>query len=46
MKNGARMNTVLYHKQAGGSYCQIVLGNNTLRLNALLKAGQNRSSDS
>lgn len=46
MKNEAYVNTVLYHKQAEGSYCQIVLGNNALRLNVLLKAGQNRSSGS
>lgn len=46
MKKEAHVNTVLYHKQTERSYCQIVLGNNPLRLNALLKAGQNRSSGS
>jgi len=46
MKKEAHMNTVLYHKQTEGSCCQIVLGNNALRLNALLKAGQNHSSGS
>jgi len=46
MKKETRVNTVLYHKQPDGSCCQIVLGNNSLRLNVLLKASQNRSSGS
>ena len=46
MKKETRVNTVLYHKQTEGSCCQIVLGNNALRLNVLLKASQNRSSGS
>lgn len=46
MKKEACVNALLYQKQAEGSCCQIVLGNNALRLNVLLKASQNRSSGS
>lgn len=42
MKTNAQMYAVVYHEQAEWHCCQIVSGNNMLRLNTLLKAGQNR----